>query len=1337
MSGFYISRTLLCEDKTLTETELLRHEGVVVVLAEPGAGKTRLLSSISSQLGVVAEKASIFKLKTSVPATNALVLDALDEIAKLDSSGIDAVLVKAQETDAKKVVLASRSSEWEEARSVFIRDCFGTDPMVVRLQPFNDTEQKELFLDYVPSEDFSEFKHELERFELQPLLGNPQFLKLFADAFVQSGRKFATRSNIFEDAVRRLAHEANSAVSQTNRPPVDTLIKWANEVFAKLLLSGTTGVSIIDKLDERQFPRLGSLVSGGNAQAQHITDTRLFKPSTKEGEHEPVHRIVTEYCAARYLAKRIDDSADWFSLKKCFALIAPNSVVRDELRGLLGWMAAVGSKNLQEAAIDLDPYAILANGDPSQLRPSSKRKLLSRLRDVAEDDPYFRRGDIGRTFSTSGFFSAGDIEDIKLQLVDINENRQLRDLLLELLKGSGAVPFLVSELRTVMLDSDNSLNTRELAYLNLMDVAEHDHKSDCGELIKEGSPDALQIAVVMFQELGVEALGRNTLLNLLRKCTGLYSGRKERKEHTNAAKFFLKKFIRELELSDVEWLLDQLTENLTCICGKEVYNCDCRTGISKMVGVLLDRYFEESAGPFDPIRIWQWIKNLNFHEQVFTQQSASVRVLQTNHGLRQGIQRNVLGGVTDLDEIWNIRLYAFGQQSHAGLCFQIDDYRVMVDHAFENDNPALWSNFYDNHKWYKKEYDPNALRMHMRRQANQKPEFMRAWAKSNRDDESASREARISNLRYLRKMKRRENREDQIKSANLQYLRDNRDLVESGRHWECLKHFAELYLMNPKELSEHVDDPGMPINALCNCLPFIEPELPTLERLAELKCNSRLLDIEIILYAACLAIFRRYGSLVSIKQNTLAVLKTNIDMTYKAVEEGDRVHFEAEVNNRLFRAKTDVEQFARQYLEPQLRIANCKHTEVSWLRNKREFSPLLEQLPLEWLTRFSEASIETLDTLFDLAAEHSDQTALLELIKLRYAENYSCQPDETENKDLGARRSFWFLRHFFFAQDCPEDIEQLKSDPNTIFALERRAGRFPRSENRGWPTLSAEKVYMILDAFVETWPKVHLPSGWGTGSPKNETAYRFLTDIVWNIKQDDPDNSLPTLNSIIADERFGEFHNAARDMRASTLRQLALRDFEAPAPSQVVEVLDRNQAATVEVLRAQLLEELEEFQRAINGSEFDPIEKFYSGDKRVDEPRATKRIAEHLQMRLNSLNIAVPIEHHFKDATRCDITATIMLDGAKKLLPIEVKGQWNPELFTAAEKQLHQKYSVHPNAEQQGIYLVLWFGGDEKIAGKGEPSINSPIELKEQIIAKMPVNLRGLIDVFVLDLSRK
>ena len=42
-------------------------------------------------------------------------------------------------------------------------------------------------------------------------------------------------------------------------------------------------------------------------------------------------------------------------------------------------------------------------------------------------------------------------------------------------------------------------------------------------------------------------------------------------------------------------------------------------------------------------------------------------------------------------------------------------------------------------------------------------------------------------------------------------------------------------------------------------------------------------------------------------------------------------------------------------------------------------------------------------------------------------------------------------------------------------------------------------------------------------------------------------------------------------------------------------------------------------------------------------------------------------------------------------LVIEAKGQWHNELYSAASTQLYQRYSVHPDAEQQGIYLVIWF----------------------------------------------
>ena len=159
-------------------------------------------------------------------------------------------------------------------------------------------------------------------------------------------------------------------------------------------------------------------------------------------------------------------------------------------------------------------------------------------------------------------------------------------------------------------------------------------------------------------------------------------------------------------------------------------------------------------------------------------------------------------------------------------------------------------------------------------------------------------------------------------------------------------------------------------------------------------------------------------------------------------------------------------------------------------------------------------------------------------------------------------------------------------------------------------------------------------------------------------------------------------------------------------------------------------------QRAIDGSEFNPVEMFYDGGKRVDENTASERIAERLQPRLIALNMAVTIEHQLKDAKRCDITTTTMLGGSRKLLVMEVKGQWHRELFTAAAAQLHERYSIHPDAEQQGIYLVLWFGNGEKIAGKKDATISGPDDLNRKVVESVPEELRGLIDVFVLDLSR-
>ena len=74
-----------------------------------------------------------------------------------------------------------------------------------KLVAFTQAEQQELFVYYHPQEDFTHFLKEAERFDLPPLLGNPQFLDLFTNAYVQAGRRFKDKKSLFQDAMKRLA----------------------------------------------------------------------------------------------------------------------------------------------------------------------------------------------------------------------------------------------------------------------------------------------------------------------------------------------------------------------------------------------------------------------------------------------------------------------------------------------------------------------------------------------------------------------------------------------------------------------------------------------------------------------------------------------------------------------------------------------------------------------------------------------------------------------------------------------------------------------------------------------------------------------------------------------------------------------------------------------------------------------------------------------------------------------------------------------------------------------------------------------------------------------------
>ncbi len=323
-------------------------------------------------------------------------------------------------------------------------------------------------------------------------------------------------------------------------------------------------------------------------------------------------------------------------------------------------------------------------------------------------------------------------------------------------------------------------------------------------------------------------------------------------------------------------------------------------------------------------------------------------------------------------------------------------------------------------------------------------------------------------------------------------------------------------------------------------------------------------------------------------------------------------------------------------------------------------------------------------------------------------------------------------------------MEFLKEQEKTIFLLSDRHEGIRHGDYPFWPALTPTKIGWILDTFIDQWPKVNLPDSWGTGDPPNEIAYRFISNVIWNFTKNISENTLSIVSNLISDSRFEAMLLDLKSIRSTIIRNLALKNFNAPSPEEIVNFLDSDGVITVEGLRSLILEELKIFQLDLDGSETTSKNIFYNlqyktaktGEfKRLGEVEATLRVADRLRLRLEHKGITVTPEHQLQNANRCDITFSKIIDNQRKLLVLESKGQWHSELYNAATTQLSERYSIHPHAEQQGIYFVLWFGADEKVANSTKHGVSSAQELKEILDKQLPIELKGLIDIFVLDVS--
>lgn len=1325
----YIDRLLRLEHQHISTDEFIEKLGIAIVLAEPGAGKTRLLEKLGEQLHVPVHRASIFRYRKQAEWSNPLLIDAFDEVAKLDTSAIDQIIVKASESGIERVVFSTRSSEWAESQTQTVRDSFSSIPLLVYLDAFTPQEQQQYFNAYAPGNDFFEFYSEVERMQLLPLAGNPQFLGMLIDSYFQNNKRFESKGQIYKDSIRLAARENNPKSQSKNRPAAEKTIEIAQEIFTILLLSGASGVATSEFFASIDYPYLNSLSDKRTIDSRYVLDTKLFKPGGHTDLHEPSHKIISEYCAARHLTDKIKDQSDRFSLEQCLAIIAPNGVIRNELRGLLGWMATFGDRTVQTRAIEIDAYAVLANGDPSLLDTNSKKLLLNALKSLWETDPHFRRMDQWRRFNITGFFTPDLISAVGLLIEQRTPKSSLTGLLLELLQNISDSSPISKQLKTILLDKEENATNRELSLNLLKDIDINASRQIFQRLITEDTRDSLFLASRLVSSIGINRFNDEDLLVFVKKLTELYNPKLNKHYKLQIGSvFFIKDFIRHLESKQCEFLLDKLSETLVCM-RLDTSNDDAwmrNEAESKVVGLLLDRFFKLHPGMNNPERLWHWTKCLRYEYHKNEDDSVSVRVLANNHKLRRSVQQIAFSGLNDQDEIWSLMLVSFISHAHSGLMFRQNDREALAQHAFETKNLPLWETLWTGHNIYNHEHKVDPLRKLMRSHSRQNPYFLKAWHKKNLKwaEKRDIREERS----YRRSSKCWKLKEEKGKQNNRTHYEENRELIESGQHYVWLEIFSDLYLFQDRSENDFDYVNGTSIEkALLNCFTFLQDHIPTLQEAASGK-SSYILRI---LSAACLAHFKHQGNLNAIAVPVLRAVRADW-RGYPGVSEKESKAFEQEINRLIFIDDCSKKEFLTEYLTSQ--FANQEHSDAPWLLAKPEFEAVRVKLALEWLETQPKIPFRAAEYLFKLAATHPDKVRFSQTIEKKYEE---CKSKKERDGEKPVLYGFWAIRAFLylgFEESSAKDW--LKEDKDNIFDLEHLLGKWDREEHAFWVNLTAEKIFHIIDTYVEEWPKVFLPNHWGTSSPKTEKAYRFLRDIIWKFRETDPGEALPLLDKMLENQRFKDFHNVIKNLKETARRTKALRDFRAPKPENICAFLENKKIVSVENLKALLVEELRAYQKWLKGTSTDPIEVFYNGEKHVDEPTASKRVVEYLQNRFNALNLSVSIEHHMVNSNRCDITVTTVIDGREIMLVIEAKGQWHQELFSAANSQLSERYSIHPSAADQGVYLVFWFGRDVAVASRVRRDIDTPDELREQLIDSMDEALRSRIDVFVLDLSK-
>lgn len=1323
--------------RRLPEAELGGASRCVAVLGEPGIGKSALLERFAKANGWTLRSAASFvqhpRPEDLVSPGKGVVIDGLDELlAAKEADPVNRVLRQLIASGRPPFVLSCRAADWRGAFAA--RDLgaeYGDAPAVMMVEPFGREGALAFLTPTLGAMRSEEVVDYLGRMGIPEFYGNPLTLRLFGEVASHGGDLPSSRADLLLRACGVMWGEADEVRRDTALASLDddTALSAAGALSAALLLTGSEAASLVAPGPATRgivhATALRTLPSG--AHAHTVLGSRLFVAVAGAPDRfKPVHRTVAEFLAARWLARSLPDDQ---ARARALAMLRVGGGVPASLRGLHAWLAQ--DARLAPDVIATDPYGVLRYGDADGLDVDRGRRLLSALRALQHVDPFFRAEDWA-THSAKGLTHPELLEDVRAILVSSDTTIHLRTLLLGIVRGSSMGTALAGDVAEIASGRDGrrfSYEERRDAAMVVVALAEDDasRRDWLAALATLTDEVSTRLMLDVMRQCGFAGFDADATATAVLAYLGpLDADAPADRERDYGTPLFL--VARELPASSLTSLLDELASKSPMSDATE--HTVTRHELSDFATALIVRRTRE-GGELDPGALLRWLRLAAGHQgHTDKDRKTLAGYLRRTEGLRRAIQGLVLLEPTP-DGALGRYTWRLSELSLGLLPTGEDALLLLADMAAAADRSErscdAWLDVVgagladgpdkDAVIDAAKPFAAGDAALEGRLDDLLRPRPPQVW-ELRREADRQRREAALLQQFALARDRYAEH-EDELRRGDPQWA------IGPARAY--LGDFPELRgEPSPEGRVERWLGPSLMAAALDGFEAALgRSDAPTLDQIGQ-GYGEDIGDPAVdVLLAGVARRVREGRGMDDLPADLVAAVR--IALWNEPRPRGALPDEIGPTMDALLRRDAGAhERYVRLMVEPSLDRRRARLHALSNLIRHDGDREVATRLAPEWMERHPDLDVELELDLIDLLADAGRVEDLRDLCARRGASGVA---------DDRRRRNWDAVGLMVDFERTSARLDGAPIDGDLLWAVRHRSGG-RRAHGRPEIAMPAATSRWLVSKFRSTWPMQDRPPGVQTGDENPWDATDYLRELVGRLATHPQGEA--ELEALAVGTTDGytasilhvleQHRNARRDADLPPVTVDRLRDVVEARPPRSTDDL----TAVVQFALGRLRAEL-------RGSDTDVVNKYWAddGEPRLEDP-CTDRLIEDLRRLMPDYGIKLIPQRDMPNDKRADIVVTIGDAG----LPIECKGQWNDEIWTAAEQQLDRLYLRDWQSQDRGIYVVYWFGPNVKGVRRlrrvpgGAVTPSTPEELRERLVQGISPARRNSLMVEVLDLTR-